>query len=59
MLVEADLAELDAGLVGLEAGHGSHELDHAGPGRSAALQEPQRSLDVGRAERVPLALGGG
>ena len=43
--VEADLSELDAGLVGLEPRDGANELDDSGCVR-APLQEPERALDV-------------
>ena len=52
--IERHLAELEPRLVGLEAGDGADELDDPGA-RAAALEEAQRSLDVGLAERVPAA----
>ena len=52
--VERHLAELEPRLVGLEAGDGADELDDPGA-RAAPLEEAQRSLDVGLAERMPAA----
>ena len=53
-LVEPHLPELDPRFVRLQPAHGAHELDDAD--RAAALvDESERPLDLGRAERVPLA----
>ena len=41
-LVEADLAQLDPGLVRLQASDGADELDDPG-GAAPAVQEPERS----------------
>ena len=53
-VVERDLAELEAGLVRLEPRDGADEIDDPAP-VAAALEEAQRPLDVGAAERVPAA----
>src|SRR6266513_1740659 len=50
--VERHLAELEPGLVGVEAGDGSHEIDEPFT-RAAALEEPQRTLDLRMLECVP------
>ena len=51
-LVERDLTELDARFVGLQPGDRADELDDA-DARTAALEEPQRLLDVRAANRMP------
>ena len=53
-LVERDLAELEAGLVGVETRHRADELDDA-RAAAATFEELERALDLGLPERVPPA----
>ena len=56
-VVERDLAELEPGVLELDARDGPDEVDDGS--LAAAIEEEQRPLDLGAAQRVPAARGSG